>query len=214
MTNYSTETATLANVVPFLMVLFAISLLGFLFLVINGPLLVDLLCSQRYPTLGDLLTVIIARYKSVAPCASNFSLTIGAFFLSLQVGYVVQMISGSFASVFGLLLGWLTSDRLAVFSARQYATKHHGEFKIWLHENRASKLEWEWEFFNYCVYWGLFTNIVIFVILGFVLVIHLGWWPSVIGLFICLFLLINCMMRSYTMRLVHEACLAKAGIET
>ena len=208
----SKGTTTVVSAVAHLMVLFAIALLGFFFLVANAPLLADVLRSHRYNTLGDLIRLIITRSKSsAAPLgSSHFALGMGPALLSLLLGFMVQQVSGSVAFAFSLL----SPKRFRLFSARQFMGRQHGSFKTWLHDHHACKIEWDWEFFNYCVYWGLFTNVSAFVVLCFLLVPRGDWEPLVPCSVFCLFLLFQCLCRSRTMFLVHEACLEEHAAST
>lgn len=98
-------------------------------------------------------------------------------------------------------------DRIIFYSAKNSIGEGHARFKIWLLANRNHKLEWEWEFVNFVIYWGIFTNISVFGLLSLLLVNNRSKFFLFSLLAVWAFALFQSMMRSRTMQNVHCECL-------
>lgn len=60
------------------------------------------------------------------------------------------------------------------FTSAAFADPGYVGLLAWLMTKREAKLHWEWELFNYYVYWSVFTNIAICIALALFLL-----WPSI-----------------------------------
>jgi hypothetical protein len=228
------EKPTLQAVVPYLMFLSAISILGLLFLVLNAPLFLEFFKPESPTNMLELLRAEAKWYRTViAPSATHVTITL---LLSLPLGFAVQQFSGMLATLtttvtYGAkdaiinlfeckLVRLPHAKTLAtklkdfrLFSASRFLEDYHGTFKIWLLRNRTEKLEWEWEFFNYTMYWGLFANASICLILVNFFTAGLSEHSGLVfGTVLWAFFALQAIIRSRTMQLVHEQCVAKAGI--
>jgi hypothetical protein len=197
------ENPTLLSAVPYVLTLFSTFLTGLLFVVINAPLLPDSIHGNTCPDFGALIDKIQSAYGALASLsAKNFTL---ALMLLLPVAYAIQQLSAAIAMIVGEILNIFKSW---LFTPLSFMKRPQNR-RLWGCKP-GLKQEWEWEFFNYCIYWGLFTNCLIFLFLVRRL---LGRWPILL-LPILAFQVGLAIARSRVMYLVHEECLPKDGKTT
>lgn len=248
----------LLSSIPYLLILFSTLITGLLFVVLNGPLLIDCIqgtaaqdantqssvgqtsvaqgavaTKKRDKTFGDLSTEILHRYKTLADLpVKNFML---ALMILLPVGYAVQQLSGTIANIWVMIATlvrpylydfrkWLLRKchwmdrllekcgfRLVDSPAELFAPRHFTRRETirndWPSKGLALKSEWEWEFFNFCIYWSIFTNCLVFCVLVWVI---LRKPPVPLLILLCL-PLAHAHYRSCIMQQVHKECLDATG---
>src|SRR5262249_54893837 len=94
--------------------------------------------------------------------------------LSLLAGLLLTPIDRISPEIFGRL--WMFGRSLIrsstsplpiqPFSSGKFAATEYPAFLAALMKNRVAKLHWEWELFNFYVFWGVFNNILIFILLA------------------------------------------------
>jgi hypothetical protein len=253
----------LLSSIPYLLILFSTLITGLLFVVMNGPLLIDCIhdapaqdakthstvnqsptsqgavaTNRKDKTFSDLITEIMDRYKTLAELpAKNFIL---GLMILLPVGYAVQQFYVTVAYLWVMIatpvrlrfyhlrkwllrkypwIGWLLgkcglpTEKLEksppeLFSHRCFMDRPQKIRNDWPSKGLAVKSEWEWEFFNFCIYWSIFTNCLVFCVLVWVILRR----PPPVPLLILLGLqLAHAHYRSCIMHQVHKECLEATG---
>lgn len=143
-------------------------LVGFVFVALNAPLLWELSQFSGYvdgaaliKSYGDRLSGLVSSQASAAVYLAGILVCLVAGFLVNIPSQFVAVVCGRIATAAARLPGLrkLVPDG-AFFSGANYFDKDHAALRLWLLANPAAKLQWEWELFNFMLYWGLSTNLL------------------------------------------------------
>ncbi|MBI3810273.1 MAG: hypothetical protein HY284_07435 [Nitrospirae bacterium] len=211
---------SIASAFPYVMMLSAFFLVGQLFLSINGLLIVELLDGAKYDTLGEIVVLgVIGKWSQILELIPGAGILTLIFFGSIIAGFVLNIFSQFLSSVgcwaIQLLLRacfWIDptkTEGIDFFTGAKFMSPEYAKFTAWLLGHRAEKLQWEWEIFNYYLYWGISANALIFTILTYLLAPSPAFWLPLIGfLILATYSLIG---RSMTLANFHSFCLKKMG---
>ncbi len=155
---------------PFVMVLTTTFLLGAIFVLTNGPLIVVLVKGNTFSGARSMLTNgLMPIWDSATQSAGGISSSFLFLALSLVVGLLLTPFARALTivSIFiwerlkrlRLLRRFATS--LPAFTSLAFADPAYTAMLAWLITRREAKLHWEWELFNYYVFWSVFTNVAI-----------------------------------------------------
>lgn len=223
------EVNVTASKFPFIMILAAMLFRGFLFSILNGPLIWNLLCKNSFETLDEL-------YKSgtIDVLAGILKLGGGAFSVSIliitcmSIGIVLNPIENLLSTLIPTTINlaiktikwaikklslvikkplrFTQKEFTLIFTQKEFMNKEYAPFLSWLMMNPTKKTHWEWELFLYQLSWSIFTIISVWSILSLIL---LKQPPSIsIGILIPYFVvtsffLIFALSRGYVLSNVH-----------
>jgi len=201
--------------IPFVPLFLTLLFVGAVFLVFNIPLLIALAQGQTFPSFDTLLLRgYVAFWRELFSPGDGAFVLAALFFLSLVLGLLLTPID-RLLSYFISLLAHSIERRVAApkrrkqllfFSSARFAARDYSAFLSWLMRDKNAKLHWEWELFNYYLYWGLFTNVAVFVLLDAMLMWGLlPAWQLLLfnGLPLCIALSYS-LTRSVSMGATHE----------
>ena len=193
------QAPTIGRVVPYLLFVGSVFMTGFVLIVVNVPIAWQF---ARVPRPVDAMELLrryadfMLAFIAVAGSASAFL----AFVLaSLVSGFVVNMIAEGVATIVGYSVMGLARlpgikrvvGSLRLFTYATYFEEGHAAFRLWLLANPPAKLQWEWELFNFALYWGLTTNLLIALCSTSLLLGAIVWGLLVVGLFVCAYSLLR-----------------------
>lgn len=191
---------------PFAMAITAIFFSGSVFVLFNGPLLIQMLNGKFFSNSTELINNgIFSPWLAVMQTSSSiFSISV-FLLLSFITGIVLTPIERLNVAIISLPLNLLASvfsrlRRYKPFTPSEMVAEDYEHILGWLLTKPSEKSHWEWELFNYYVYWSIATNSVIFSLLSpFLLKTLVFSLESIIyfllcGIFIGFALLHSCMM--------------------
>jgi hypothetical protein len=190
---------SITTVFTYLLLLFSYFLIGFVFLLINGPLLKDVLLGTEY--FQDVIESVIQQNWDYLGARFSLLYVFSALVIGFVLNPVSQIISWVLGSILTLFFKHLGRPQ-DFFTPAKYVTKNYAEFSAWLLRHKPEKLIWEWELFNYNLYWGLSTNTLVFFMLTWKLLKSSNLWL----LFVCLLLTSISLGRSKSMGALHQYC--------
>ena len=156
-------------------------LLGSLCLILNGPLIVLLFKNEHFSNLNELfINGVYEIWKTVLK--SNAGLFEGFLFLILI--FIIGMLMTPIDRVITMVFSYIWRLRSKIFkkygndikipfTSAVFSDPNYPAFLGWLLSNRTAKLHWEWELSFFYIYWGVFSNIIIFITLSVLL-----QWPQ------------------------------------
>jgi hypothetical protein len=204
------------NHFPFVMVLTTTFVLGGMFLIINGPLIILILENKSFSSVQEVLGVgVLPLFKEALHMKEE--LATGFFFLVLSffVGLLLTPLNRAITAGCGIVckIGFKKfakkgSIEIDPFTPVVYQDRGYPAFLQWLMTKRECKVTWEWSLFNYLLYWAVFTNLVILIVL-----VVLLEWPHFHYLEILAYVgslslfLYYAISHSRVMGLTHKYCL-------
>jgi hypothetical protein len=202
MTDDIPDINSITTAFSYIMILFSYFLVGFVFLSINVPLLMEVLGGKEYTNLHEVIA------SGILLKLDNFG---GSFspwwyvFVAFTFGFILNPVSQIISFVFGSMLNFFFKKLERpqdFFTPAQYVKNNYAEFSAWLLRHKPEKLIWEWELFLYNMDWGLSINSFVFFLLTGML---LKSWN--LGLLIlCLLLTSISLGRSKSMGALHQYC--------
>lgn len=171
------DAARIGRVVPYLLFVSAVFLVGFVFVTMNGPLLLALLEPKQPTSLGELVQSYLRIIERILSSSSAIVVIAGSL-ACLISGFLFNMLAQSVAFACGMagrLVMHLPGLRrlfpdARFFTGASYFRRDHPALRLWLLKNPAAKLQWEWELFNFVLYWGLATNIIVTTLIVYMLI--------------------------------------------
>ncbi len=199
-----------ASKFPFIMILAATLFRGFLFFILNGPLIWNLLRKKNFMTLSDLYSSgVIGFFEGI------FKLGGGAFSVSIlimscmSIGMVLSPIDNLFSTLIPIPVNRLIKkpedSYYPIFSQREFMTKEYAPFLSWLMMNPSKKAHWEWELFLYQLSWSIFTIVSVWSVLSLLSV--QSYFPIRICLLYLvgtLFFMVFALARGFVLAKVHS----------
>jgi len=197
---------------PFIMVITTILFKGSLFLTFNTPLLYLLIQTSGYSnTIALFSTGLFPLWSSAIQFGNNLVAVSLFLFLSIIIGTLFTPVERLISVVITIILEALIrvrpliAQKYRLFDSKEMMMPEYSPVLGWLLLNPGHKSHWEWELFNYYVYWSVATNVIIFSTLTLVLI-----WPNIglIDLAICFVItgifLGFALLHSLVMYRVHE----------
>jgi hypothetical protein len=186
----------LLSVLPYLALVACNLIQAVVFILLNGPLLLPLLESigeHKYAELVEsgLLNTWAPHFVSSARSTLDASALLLA---TIAVGFALN----AFAQMLALLVSggtqWMVRKWLPNFElflgGKGFLHEDYARFSAWIVRQRLEKLQWEWELFNYYLYWGVCLSLAFFCLATAWLARQLPWWLVLVtaALFVyCLF---------------------------
>lgn len=209
------QAVSIGKIVPYMLFVGAVFLTGFVFAILNVPLL-WLFRQPLYPSDGAELFRLyceqVLTFMAASDSASGFLVLA---LLCLATGFFVNLASEAMATVAGGMVMGLArfpGVRLIVPDARlftyaSYFADGHAKFRLWLLANPAAKLQWEWELFNFVLYWGFTTNLLAAYVMAHALT---GSSVSLL-LVLCVVTGAYSLLRSRVLLRYQDECVASMG---
>jgi len=146
------------------MILFSYFLVGFVFLSINVPLLMEVLGGKEYTNIHEVIA------SGILQKLDNFGASFSPWYVfsAFTFGFILNPVSQIISWVLGSMLNFFFKNFECpqdFFTPAKYVKNHYAEFSAWLLKNKPEKLIWEWELFLYNMDWGLSTNSLVFFLL-------------------------------------------------
>lgn len=194
---------------PFVMVLTTTFLLGAIFVILNGPPLILLLKGDNYSGLHSLIfTGLGPMWVKASHSTPGMFSSFLFLALSLVVGLLLTPIDRAITAVSTYIWQFRRIRRrhssLPPFTSLAMMDPSYVAMLAWLIKRRDAKLHWEWELFNYYVYWSLFTNVLICISLLVAILWPMPPFQMVTCLGVLLLFFGFAGMRSDFMAQVHE----------
>ena len=206
MSNDTNNINQIMTTFPWVMVLTSLIFNGFVFLLINGPLVVELLIGNGHISSQDVIaTGIFMKWVNLYktnPGASFFAIYLIS---ALVAGLVVHVASQFFSWILGTILNRLIKVKVIAeilrtigirldspnpfFTVTEFNSPDHSDLAVWLLKNKPEKWLWEWDLFFHNIYWGLTTNMLLLSFLTWRLAKSIDCWLIVLA-FISLVLVI------------------------
>lgn len=197
---------------PYVMVLTSLIINGFVFLLINGPLIFELLKGNDYTNSQDVITTgILMKWLKLYMINPGINFLAMYLISALIVGLVVQMASQSISLIIGNTIENIYKRRSHTkffFSVAVFKSADYSKFMLWLLEHKSEKWFWEWELFFYNISWGLTTNIFVLFLMTLILVKSIDFWLIILAI-ITLVLAYYSLSRSEILGKVHSYCREK-----
>jgi hypothetical protein len=214
------EATKIGRVVPYLLFVGAVFLVGFVFVVVNAPLLWEFIQPPSQGDIADLVrrsgtrmnALLSSNASGVVLFAGTLTCLVSGFILNM-LSQVVAIVCGNVATAVARLPGIrkIIPDA-ALFSGVNYFDKNHAALRLWLLANPLAKLQWEWELFSFVLYWGLSTNFLVALLLTRALVGIFIPGLVALTLFACLYSLLRSrIMLQFQNECVEAMRLANAG---
>ena len=200
---------------PFLSVLATLFFNGGVFLVFNVPALVALAQRKTFSGLDDfVLTGFLAFWGNIFTATNGAVVLAALLFLSLVLGLLLTPVDRLATFIVISLIqplerNWsrkhCRKSRL-LFSAAEFGEGSSASFMAWLMTQRFAKAHWEWELFLYQLHWGLFANVLIFVVVASYLMWAqvVTWQLLLLGSAAVFIVLSYGIARSFAMGAVHD----------
>ena len=182
------ELKGIASAFPYVTVFLSYWFHGIAFVMISGPLVIDIFAGSKYCSLSQLITsAIIGSWQNWLKYPPSLGTLVVLMVIALLVGFSVhQLITGLSLSL-GLVARLLLHKPAGYFfTGREFLREDYQESMKCLLERRAAKLEWEWHYFRYSLNWGLSVNFSIFTVLVLLLIRPFSWFALGSTLAVCL----------------------------
>jgi hypothetical protein len=180
---------------PFAMAVTSIFFSGNVFVLFNAPLIVLLLSNKTFLSFIDLLNNgVFIFWKSLTQTSNNiFSIAV-FLLLSFIAGVIITpferlLVTITILSISIILRKIKRFKRMCFFTPREMLTDDYEDILGWLLSNPSEKSHWEWELFNYYIYWSVATSsfvaalISVFLLRGSISILELVILFTLIGTF-------------------------------
>lgn len=200
----------ISNIFIYFMILFSFFLIGGLFLLINSPLLIDLLNEKTYPDFNHAFISTIQKWKEFLNMDFNGEFLIIYSSLALIMGYIIKGVSYFFmfipVKIEKIISRLKLFKRFRIkksFNPSNYFESSFLNAILFSNRSESNRLHWEWENFNYYLQWGIFTNFLIWAILLYFLIKPPNFPFFYISLFILFLLGLGC-IRSIVLQAFYD----------
>lgn len=149
---------------PFAMAITSTFFTGSVFLLFNGPLILLLISNKTYTGTFDLISNgLFSVWLSVTQSSGSiFSVTI-LLLLSFIIGVIITPIERLTVTLITTPLSIIFSkikilESTYFFTPREMLLSDYDIILAWLMVKPSEKSHWEWELFNYYIYWSIAIN--------------------------------------------------------
>lgn len=186
---------------------------GSVCILLNGSLIIQALNNNFFSNPADMINkgILIPWLSLIQNSNGFFSIPI-FFVLSFIIGAIMIPFERLTITIISSPLMLLTHyikplKRYKPFSPTEMVNEDYEHILGWLSTRPSERSHWEWELFNYYIYWSIVTNIIIFTILSsYVLNITIISIEFIGFILLCGVFISFALLHSIVMYKVHFRC--------